>query len=174
MTRPTTDGVCLAMRRLSLMLVLVGMLAGCSSGSGDVAEGSGGDATKFCDAIKKLESAKSSPDVAAAGANLSSAATDLQAYAPSEIKAATVIYAEMIDTVGKSAKSGSMDHANPAEGAVQRHGYQCRRHRQGRNLGQQELPPEVTRLCRRALWSGALLSARFSRQAPPVFSTDAR
>jgi hypothetical protein len=97
------------MRRLSLMLVLVGMLAGCSSGSGDVAEGSGGDATKFCDAIKKLESAKSSPDVAAAGANLSSAATDLQAYAPSEIKAATVIYAEMIDTVGKSAKSGSMD-----------------------------------------------------------------
>jgi hypothetical protein len=97
------------MRRSPLLLVLVALLAGCSSGSGNVAGGSGSDSTKFCAAVKRLESAKNSPDVAAAGAAFSSAAADLHAYAPAEIKAATETYAAMIDDLGKVARSGTMD-----------------------------------------------------------------
>ena len=97
------------MRRLSLMFVLVAVLAGCSSESGDQAGDTGSDATKFCAAIKTLEAAKGSADVAAAGAAFSSSAADLRAYAPAEIKDATGTYAEMIDNIGKAAKSGTME-----------------------------------------------------------------
>ena len=97
------------MRRSALLFLLVALLAGCSSGSGNVAGGSGSDPTKFCAAIKKLESAKGSSDMAAAGAAFTSASADLQAYAPTEIKAATGTYATMIDTIGKAAASGTMD-----------------------------------------------------------------
>jgi uncharacterized protein YceK len=109
MTQPTTDGVSLTMRRSLLLLVVVATLAGCSSGSGKSADGSGSDAAKFCAAVQKLESAKDSSDVAAAGAAFSSAAADLHAFAPAEIKTATDTYAAMIDDLGKVAKSGSMD-----------------------------------------------------------------
>ena len=97
------------MRRSSLLFLLVAVLAGCSSGSGNVAGGSGSDAMKFCAAVTKIQSVKGSPDVAAAGAAFSSAAADLQAYAPMEIKAAAGTYATMIDTIGKAANTGTMD-----------------------------------------------------------------
>jgi hypothetical protein len=97
------------MRRSALLFMLVAVLAGCSSGSGSVAGGSGSDPTKFCAAVKKLENAKGSSDMATAGAAFTSAASDLQAYAPPEIKAATGIYATMIEEIGKAAESGTMD-----------------------------------------------------------------
>jgi hypothetical protein len=97
------------MRRSSLLLILVAALAGCSSGTVNVAGGSGSDATKFCAAVATVQSAKGSPNVAATGAAFSSAAADIQTYAPAEIKDASGIYATMVDTVGKAAKAGTMD-----------------------------------------------------------------
>ena len=99
------------MRRLPLVLVLLGALAGCSSGSSNPAgsASSGGDTAKFCGAITRLEAAKDSSDVAAAGAAFRSSAADLHTYAPAEIKAATDTYAAMIDDLGKAASSGNLD-----------------------------------------------------------------
>jgi hypothetical protein len=105
------------MRRLPLLIVLLGALAGCSSGANDTAgsassagsAASGSDTAKFCAAITRLETAKDSADPAAAGAAFSSAATDLHTYAPAEIKAATDTYAAMIDDLGKAASSGNLD-----------------------------------------------------------------
>jgi hypothetical protein len=108
---PPTHRMCLTMRRLPLVIVLLGALAGCSSGSNDTAgsAASGGDTAKFCAAVTRLEAAKGSDDVAAAGVAFGSAAADLHAYAPAQIKAATDTYAAMIDDLGKAARSGSLD-----------------------------------------------------------------
>jgi len=109
------------MRRIPLIIVLLGALAGCSSGSDDAAgsassaksgpssAASGSDTAKFCAAITRLEAAKDSADVAAAGAAFRSTAADLHAYAPAEIKAATDTYAAMIDDLGKAVTSGNVD-----------------------------------------------------------------
>jgi hypothetical protein len=128
----------MTMQRLSLMFVVVAALAGCSSGSGTVAssakptspteasptssssaptsspapsKASGAGATNFCDAFKELESAKGVNDAAATGAAFRSAAADMRTYAPAEIKAAAGTYADVIDSVGKAAQSGSLDKA---------------------------------------------------------------
>jgi hypothetical protein len=108
------------MRRLSLMVVLIVALAGCSSGSSNVtgtapADTAGSAATdgsaagRFCAAFPAVKAAKSATTPKAAGAAFQSAAADMRAYAPASIKAATETYAELIDSIGKDAQAGTID-----------------------------------------------------------------
>ena len=129
------------MRRFPLILVLVAVLAGCSSGSSNVASSTkstspttasqttpapatvaptsappsavpaGGVATNFCGAFKELETSKATGNTAAFGAGFRAAAADMRKYAPAEIKAAAGTYADLIDTIGTSAQGGTMDKA---------------------------------------------------------------
>jgi hypothetical protein len=132
----------MTMRRLSVMFVLVAALAGCSSGSSNVAsskstsptvaspttdsasptssstssptssEDSGGGATTFCAAFKELDKAKGAATPAAAGAAFRSAAADMHKSAPAAIKDAAETYASLIDTIGKAAQSGAVNQQN--------------------------------------------------------------
>ena len=123
------------MRRLCVMFVAVAALAGCSSGSTNVAgptptssalgassapgsaspgssgssESAGGDTTKFCAAFATVKAARSNANPAAAGAAFQSAAADMRAYVPVSIRTATGTYADLIDNIGKAAQAGSLD-----------------------------------------------------------------
>jgi len=125
------------MRRFPLILVLVAVLAGCSSGSSNVASSTkstspttasqttpapatvapssavpaGGVATNFCGAFKELETSKATGNTAAFGAGFRAAAADMRKYAPAEIKDAAGTYADLIDNIGTSAQGGTMDKA---------------------------------------------------------------
>ncbi|NMM22256.1 MAG: hypothetical protein HHJ11_01935 [Phycicoccus sp.] len=133
----------MTMRRLSLIFVLVAALAGCSSGTSDVASSTkstsptvasptsapapatvaptiaptpaknsaGGGATSFCDAFKKLQSADATSSPAAIAAAFQAAAADMRKYAPPEIKAAAGTYADLIESVTKSAQGNTLDSA---------------------------------------------------------------
>jgi hypothetical protein len=99
------------MRRLFFMFVVVGTLAGCSSGSGNVS-GSANNvsgSTKFCAAFTHVTAAKDALDPVAIGAAFVSAAADMRTYAPTAMKAATGTYADLLDNVGKPAQSGTLD-----------------------------------------------------------------
>ena len=105
------------MQRLSIMFVLVAVLAGCSSGSGDVASSTQstsakatssaspkatsstsakatnvtvGAATSFCAAFKEMQSVKASAGAAAAGAAYQTIAAEMRKYAPTAIKDAVI------------------------------------------------------------------------------------
>jgi len=125
------------MRRFPLILVLVAVLAGCSSGSSNVASSTkstspttasqttpapatvapssavpaGGVATNFCGAFKELETSKATGNTAAFGAGFRAAAADMRKYAPAEIKDTAGTYADLIDNIGTSAQGGTMDKA---------------------------------------------------------------
>jgi hypothetical protein len=125
------------MRRFPLILVLVTVLAGCSSGSSNVASSTkstspttasqttpapdtvaptsavpaGGAATNFCGAFKELETSKATGNTAAFGAGFRAAAADMRKFAPAEIKDAAGTYADLIDSIGTSAQGGTMDKA---------------------------------------------------------------
>jgi hypothetical protein len=136
----------MTMRRLSLVFVLVAALAGCSSGSTNVAsptkttettvasptseaasptvaptssdDSAGGGATDFCSAFKELDVAKSSNTPAAFGAAFEAAAADMRKYAPAEIKDAAETYADVIENIGKTAQAGKMDEAGRQKALV--------------------------------------------------------
>jgi len=131
------------MRRLSLILVLVAALAGCSSGSSNVASSTkstspaaanptsvpapatvaptkaptpaknnaGGGATSFCDAFKQLQNADTTSSPAAIAAAFQASAADMRKYAPPEIKDAAETYADLIESIAKSAQGNTMDEA---------------------------------------------------------------
>ena len=92
------------MRRLSLVFLIVALLAGCSSGPTPVS-----GSTKFCDSFTKVKAAKASGTPKATGTAFVSAAADMRANAPAVIKAPTATYADLLDNIGQSAKSGAMD-----------------------------------------------------------------
>ena len=125
----------MAIRRLPLILLLAAALAGCSSGSSNVAgpakstsstvtgstsattsptpssttsKVSGGGATDFCAAFTELKNASGATTPATAGAAFRAAAADMRAHAPAAIKDAVGTYADLMDTIGKAAQSGSM------------------------------------------------------------------
>jgi hypothetical protein len=99
------------MRRLSLVFVTVGLLAGCSSGSSNGAGATNGATatTKFCAAFTRVSAAKDGIDPAVTGAAFVSAAADMRTYAPAALKAATATYADLLDNVGQGAQSGTLD-----------------------------------------------------------------
>ena len=130
----------MTMRRLSLIFVVVAVLAGCSSGSTNVARSTkstgttasptsatpttvapttappsavpaGGVATNFCGAFKELETSKATGNTAAFGAGFRAAAADMRKYAPAEIKDAAGTYADLIESIGTAAQGGTMDKA---------------------------------------------------------------
>jgi hypothetical protein len=115
-------------RRLPVMFAFVAVVAGCSSGSSTVATSTSstslptssavsptssavaaGGATDFCGAFRELTAASGATSAAAVGAAYQSAAADMRTYAPPAIKDAAMTYADMMDTIGKAAQSGTMD-----------------------------------------------------------------
>lgn len=115
-------------RRLPVVFAFVAVVAGCSSGSNTVATStsstspptsstvsptssavSAGGATDFCGAFRELTAASGATSAAAVGAAYRSAAADMRTYAPAAIKNAAMTYADMMDSIGKAAQSGTMD-----------------------------------------------------------------
>lgn len=115
-------------RRLPVMFAFVAVVTGCSSGSSTVATStsstslptsstvsptspavSAGGATDFCGAFRELTAASGATSAAAVGAAYRSAAADMRTYAPAAIKNAAMTYADMMDSIGKAAQSGTMD-----------------------------------------------------------------
>lgn len=121
------------MRRLSIMFVLVAVLAGCSSGSGNVASStqpttpratdstsptatptvtnstkttkvSVGADTSFCAPAKRMQSVTSASDWAVFRA----LAAELRQYAPNAIKVEVVSYANFIDDTAKAFQPGTV------------------------------------------------------------------
>jgi ABC-type glycerol-3-phosphate transport system substrate-binding protein len=130
----------MTMRRLSLIFVLAAVLSGCSSGSSNEAsttrststtastspsesqspdgtstspeDSAGGGASDFCAAFKELDDSKGAGTAAAFGAQARAAAADMRRYAPPEIKDAVETYADVIENLGKTAQSGSIDDSD--------------------------------------------------------------
>lgn len=115
-------------RRLPVVFAFVAVVAGCSSGSNTVATStsstspptsstvsptssavSAGGATDFCGAFRELTAASGATSASAVGAAYRSAAADMRTYAPAAIKNAAMTYADMMDSIGKAAQSGTMD-----------------------------------------------------------------
>ena len=130
----------MTMRRLSLIFVVVAVLAGCSSGSTNVARSTkstgttasptsatpttvapttappsavpaGGEATSFCDAFKQIQAVTGTGTPEAVGTTFQASANAMRKYAPPEIKDAAVTYADLMETIGKAAQAGTMDEA---------------------------------------------------------------
>jgi hypothetical protein len=73
----------------------------------------GGTATDFCGAFRELQALNDAPsgDLASMGAQMQAAAADMRKYAPAEIKDAANTYANVMDSIGKAAASGTFDQA---------------------------------------------------------------
>ena len=125
----------MTLRRLSLMFTFMVVLAGCSSGSSNVAGSTPstspkatsstapkasssvspkaskvyvGTAISFCAAFKEKQSVKASAGAAAAGVAYQTIAAEMRKYAPTAIKDVAISYASVIDESGKALKSGTM------------------------------------------------------------------
>ncbi len=73
----------------------------------------GGTATDFCGAFKEIQKVSETPsgDFASVGAQFQAAAADMRKFAPAEIAAAANTYADVMDNIGKTFASGTLDEA---------------------------------------------------------------
>jgi glucose/arabinose dehydrogenase len=73
----------------------------------------GGTATDFCGAFAEIQAVSEAPsgDPATVGAQFQAAAADMRKYAPAEIQQAANTYADLMDSIGKAAASGTFDEA---------------------------------------------------------------
>jgi hypothetical protein len=75
------------------------------------ADSAGGAAIGFCGAFKELQEATTANDPAALAAAFQASAADMRKYAPPEIKGAAGTYADLIESIAKSAQGNTMDQA---------------------------------------------------------------
>ena len=86
------------------------------SGVPATAPAAGGTATDFCGAFRELEAIDTNvANMASVGAQFQAAAADMRKFAPVEIKQAANSYADLMDSIGKAATTGSMDEASLAK-----------------------------------------------------------